>query len=154
MRFHGVRYIGLIFAGIFVSFQVLAGDIIVTVDRFKHDNKAPVRFSLCGNEECHKKKDKGYAEVEAELIEYNENFRKYRIKNISPGDYSLSAYHDLNNSGKLERSGILGIPQEPIGFSRLDIQKIKRHPAWSEVRFHVDKKDAMVVVHLIDKFGL
>lgn len=155
MRFLCVRYIWLIFVCIFVSLQqVFAGDIIVTVDRFKHNNEAPVRFSICGNAECHKKKDKGYADVDAERIEYNENFRKYRIKNMGPGEYSLSAYHDLNNSGKLERSGILGIPQEPIGFSRLDIQKIRRHPSWSEVKFHVGEKDTTVVVHLIDKFGL
>ncbi len=139
---------------IIFSFQVFAGDVIITVDRFKHNNKTPVRFSLCDSEECHKKRDKGYMDTDAELIEVTENFRKYRIKNVEPGEYSLSAYHDLNNSGKLERSGILGIPQEPIGFSRLDVQKVRRHPKWDEVKFHVGKNDTLVSVHLVDKFGL
>lgn len=136
------------------SFQVLAGDVIVTVDRFKHNNDAPVRFSICDSEECHMKRDKGYVDIDAELIERTDNFRKYRIKNVEPGEYTISAYHDLNSSGKLERSGILGIPQEPVGFSRLDVQKIRRHPGWNDVKFHVGDDNASVVVHLVDKFGL
>ncbi|MBM2834708.1 MAG: hypothetical protein HW406_1869 [Candidatus Brocadiaceae bacterium] len=136
------------------SFQVFAGDVIVTVDRFKQNNEAPVKFSICDSEECHAKRDKGYVDIDGELIEVNDNFRKYRIKNVEPGERSLSAYHDLNNSGKLERSDILGIPQEPVGFSRLDVQKIRRHPKWDAVKFHVGENDTSVMVHLVDKFGL
>src|SRR3989304_3385541 len=136
------------------SFQVFAGDVIVTVDRFKQNNEAPVKFSICDSEECHAKRDKGYVDIDGELIEVNDNFRKYRIKNVEPGEYSLSAYHDLNNSGKLERSDILGMPQEPVGFSRLDVQKIRRHPKWDAVKFHVGENDTSVMVHLVDKFGL
>ena len=139
---------------IIFSFQVSAGNVIITVDRFKQNNKTPVRFSLCDSEECHMKRDKGYVDIDAERIEVTDNFRKYRIKNVEPGEYSLSAYHDLNSSGKLERSGILGIPQEPIGFSRLDVQKVRRHPKWDEVKFHVGNDNASVTVHLVDKFGL
>lgn len=137
-----------------LSFQVFAGDVIITVDRFHHNNNAPVRFSLCDSEECHMKRDKGYVNIDAELIKKTDNLRKYRINNVTPGEYSLSAYHDLNNSGKLERSGILGIPQEPIGFSRLDVQKVRRHPRWGEVKFHVGENNTSVTVHLVDKFGL
>ena len=136
------------------SFQVFAGDVIVTVDRFKQNNEAPVKFSICDSEECHAKRDKGYVDIDGELIEVNDNFRKYRIKNVEPGEYSLSAYHDLNDSEKLERSGILGIPQEPVGFSRLDVQKVRRHPKWDDVKFHVGENDTSVMVHLVDKFGL
>ena len=136
------------------SFQVFAGDVIVTVDRFKQNNEAPVKFSICDSEECHAKRDKGYVDIDGELIEVNDNLRKYRIKNVEPGEYSLSAYYDLNDSGKLERSGILGIPQEPVGFSRLDVQKVRRHPKWDDVKFHVGENDTSVMVHLVDKFGL
>jgi len=136
------------------SFQVFAGDVIVTVDRFRQNNEAPVKFSICDSEECHVKRDKGYVDIDGELIEVNDNLRKYRIKNVEPGEYSLSAYYDLNDSGKLERSGILGIPQEPVGFSRLDVQKVRRHPKWDDVKFHVGENDTSVMVHLVDKFGL
>lgn len=138
---------------ILFSFRVFAGDVIVTVDRFTNHNEAPVRFSVCDSEECHMKRDKGYVDIDAELAESADDFRKYSIKNVATGEYSLSAYHDLNNSGKLERSGILGIPQEPIGFSRLDVQKVRRHPKWDEVKFHVGENDTSVTVHLVDRFG-
>lgn len=137
------------------SNHVFAGDVIVTVDRFTEPhNKAPVRFSICDSDECHDKKDKGYSEIDAELIEFTEDFRKYRVKNLEPGEYSLSAYHDLNNSGKLERSGFFGIPQEPVGFSRLDVEKIRRHPRWDDIKFYVGEGETSVIVHLVDKFGL
>lgn len=140
---------------VLLSFRVFAGDVIVVVDRFTEiGNKAPVRFSICDSEACHRRKDKGYIEIEAQLIEENEGIRKYKIKNVASGEYSLSAYHDLNNSGKLERSGILGVPKEPIGFSRLDTNKIQRHPKWSEVKFTVGEKETHVKLHLVYKFGL
>ncbi len=147
-------FIWLPFLFVVLSFRVFAGDIIVTVDRFTHLNEAPVRFSICDSKECHTKRDKGYVDIDAELIESSNNFRQYRIKKVAQGEYSLSAYHDLNNSSKLERSGILGIPQEPIGFSRLDVQKVRRHPKWDEVEFHVGENDTSVTLHLVDKFGL
>jgi uncharacterized protein (DUF2141 family) len=144
---------GLMF--ILPSVRVFAGDVVVTVDRFTQgNNKAPVRFSLCNNKENHEKRDKGYVDIDAQLIEFTGQSRKYRIKNIKPGDYSLSAYHDLNNTGDLESSGMLGIPKEPVGFSRLDVQKIRRHPKWDEVKFHVGEGETFVTVHLVHKFGL
>lgn len=154
MKMKKMSIICLSLMAILFSIQTFAGDVIVTVDRFTHRNTAPVRFSLCDSEECHEKRDKGYGNIDAQLVESTENSRKYRIKNLKPGVYSLSAYHDLNNSGKLERSGILGIPEEPIGFSRLDVQKIRRHPRWDDVKFKVGKEDTSVVVHLVGKFGL
>ena len=105
------------------SFQVFAGDVIVTVDRFKQNNEAPVKFSICDSEECHAKRDKEYVDIDGELIEVNDNFRKYRIKNVEPGECSLSAYHDLNNSGKLERSDILGIPPGTCWFFKTRCSK-------------------------------
>ena len=64
------------------SFRVCAGDGIVTVDRFKHNNDAPVCFSVCDSEECHTKRDKGYVDIDAELAEFTDNFRKYKTENI------------------------------------------------------------------------
>ncbi len=149
-----IIFFGLSVTLAIIPFRAFAEDVLVEVDRFKHQNEAPVRFSICNNKECHEKRDKGYEDIDAELVKSTEDFRIYKIKNLEPGVYSLSAYHDLNNNGKLERSGILGIPQEPIGFSMLDVQKIRRHPKWDEVKFQVSGKDTSVVVHLVDKFGL
>lgn len=54
------------------SFRVFAGDVIVTVDRFKHNNDAPVRFSICDSKECHTKRDTGYVDIDfAEFLSTN-----------------------------------------------------------------------------------
>lgn len=153
---HGksVPFLAGLLSAIF-SFHLYAGDVIVTVDRFTDiGNKAPVRFSICDSNECHRKKDKGYVDIEAHLIEQRDHVRRYKITIAAPGEYSLSAYHDLNNNGMLERSGILGIPKEPIGFSAIDIKKIQRHPKWDEVKFTVRKQETSVNIHLIHRFGL
>ena len=39
------------------------------------------------------------------------------VHNIEPGTYAVSAYQDVDESGKL-RTGFFGVPTEPVGFSR------------------------------------
>ncbi len=39
------------------------------------------------------------------------------VHDITPGTYAVSAYQDVDESGKL-RTGFFGVPTEPIGFSR------------------------------------
>ena len=54
------------------ALQVFAGNVIVTVDRFKHNNDAPVRFSICDSKECHTKRDTGYVDIDfAEFLSTN-----------------------------------------------------------------------------------
>ena len=136
------------------SLQTFAGDVLIVVDRFSHKDNAPLRFSLCNSEQNHQKRDDGYLDVEAELVETTDELRKYRIRNLPPGEYAISGYHDLNNNGKLERSGLLGKPKEPVGFSMLDVRRIWRYPKWDEVKFSLCEDVTPVTVHLVDKFGL
>ena len=37
------------------------------------------------------------------------------VRNLSPGSYAVSAYHDLDANGRLN-SNLLGLPSEPYGF--------------------------------------
>ncbi|TNE61486.1 MAG: DUF2141 domain-containing protein [Alphaproteobacteria bacterium] len=41
----------------------------------------------------------------------------YVFKNLAPGQYAISIFHDANNNGKLDKN-FMGIPTEPIGMSR------------------------------------
>ncbi len=148
------RWFSFLFIINLFSLHTFAGDVIVVVDRFSHKDNAPLRFSLCDSEQSHQKRDAGYLDVDAELIETTDASRKYRIRNLPSGEYAITGYHDLNNSGKLERSGILGKPKEPVGFSMLDVQRIWRYPKWDEVKFPVGADDTPVTVHLVDRFGL
>lgn len=38
------------------------------------------------------------------------------VRNLSPGSYAVSAYHDLDANGRLN-SNLVGLPSEPYGFS-------------------------------------
>jgi uncharacterized protein (DUF2141 family) len=38
------------------------------------------------------------------------------LRDLAPGQYALSAYHDLNGNGQLD-SNLMGLPTEPYGFS-------------------------------------
>ncbi|NUO09870.1 MAG: hypothetical protein HUU08_14530 [Candidatus Brocadia sp.] len=67
--------------------------------------------------------------------------------------HSILMYFDWGEH-PLERSGILGISKEPIGFSGLDVQKVRRHPKWDEVKFCVNENVTSVTVCLVNKFGL
>ena len=39
------------------------------------------------------------------------------ISNLSPGDYAIAVFADVNANGKLD-SNFIGIPKEPVGMSR------------------------------------
>jgi len=139
-----------------ISGQTYAKDVTVTVYKLKEKNTAPVRFSICNSEKEHEKKEKGYRNIDndnVQLIESTGDYKKYRITNIALGEHSLSAHHDLNDNGKLERQMITGIPQEPIGFSGLDVRVIRRHPKWEDIKFIVDEFETPVAIHLVDRFG-
>jgi uncharacterized protein (DUF2141 family) len=38
------------------------------------------------------------------------------LRDLTPGTYAVSAYHDLNGNGQLD-SNLMGLPTEPYGFS-------------------------------------
>lgn len=54
---------------------------------------------------------------------------------LPPGDYALSAYHDVNGNGELDK-GAFGVPTEPYGFSN-DAPARLGPPPWEKVRFEV-----------------
>lgn len=39
------------------------------------------------------------------------------FSDLPPGNYAIAVYHDLNGNGELD-SNMMGIPNEPYGFSR------------------------------------
>jgi len=133
--------------------QAAGSDVIVTVDRFATQNNAPVVFTICDSAKCHELQDQGYKDVQAVLLESGPASRKYKISGMKPGEYSLSGFNDLNNNKVLDK-GFFGIPKEPVGFSKLNVEKISSYPSWGDVRFTVTATGAQVVFHLVNRFGL
>jgi len=56
----------------------------------------------------------------------------WTVEALPPGDYAVTAYHDLDGDGELDK-GAFGIPSEPYGFSNGARGKLGP-PAWKAVR--------------------
>lgn len=76
------------------------------------DDTGVVRVALCSEDEFLKPSCKYHAEVKSTAPEVSVSFT-----DIPAGVYAVQAYQDRNGNAKLDRS-FIGIPQEPIGFSR------------------------------------
>ena len=68
------------------------------------------------------------------------------FRDLPPGTYAVSAYHDLNDNNKLD-TGFLGRPTEPLGFSR-DARVRMGPPAFDDAVFAVDSAAARIAVRL------
>jgi uncharacterized protein (DUF2141 family) len=65
--------------------------------------------------------------------------------NLEPGEYAVSAYHDMNHNGRLD-TGFAGKPTEPYGFSN-DAKGRFGPPKFDQARFRLDK-DKTISIHL------
>lgn len=68
------------------------------------------------------------------------------IPELKPGTYAVTCFHDLNNNGKLD-TNILGIPNEPYGFSNNARPKF-RAPNWAETKFEVKEGGGQISIRL------
>ncbi len=68
------------------------------------------------------------------------------FKDLKPGDYAVSSYHDENDNKKLDR-GMFGIPREPYAFSQ-DARGDGGPPQFRDAQFNVPDSGARIVVHL------
>ena len=68
------------------------------------------------------------------------------FENLQPGRYAMSAFHDRNGDGKLDR-GVFGIPTEPYGFSR-DARAAMGPPVFADAVFEIPADGISLVIHL------
>ena len=65
---------------------------------------------------------------------------------IAPGDYAVSAYHDENANGKLDRN-LVGMPKEGIGASN-DASGTMGSPKFKDARFTYKGGQQTLTIHL------
>lgn len=63
---------------------------------------------------------------------------RVQFKNVMPGTYAISLFHDANNNKKLD-TNFLGIPKEPIACSNNAVGWFGP-PAWSDAKFEVKEE--------------
>jgi uncharacterized protein (DUF2141 family) len=61
----------------------------------------------------------------------------FTFHDLSPGKYAVTAFHDENNNGKLDKNW-LGIPTEGYGFSN-DARGAAGPPKFAQAAFDLDK---------------
>jgi len=59
----------------------------------------------------------------------------WKINDVPYGDYGIAVFHDENKNGKMDKN-LLGIPQEPYGFSN-NMRVILGPPQWDRSKFVV-----------------
>lgn len=68
------------------------------------------------------------------------------LKNVPPGRYALSAVHDKNGNGQLDRN-LMGLPKEALGFS--NGAKVRMGPPkFDEAAFLVGQQDLQLELTL------
>ena len=63
------------------------------------------------------------------------------------GVYAIAVYHDEDNSGTLNRSGVLGIPTEGFGFSN-NPPTLASLPTFRSVRINIPRTNLATTIHL------
>lgn len=98
--------------GFFLSIFFYSGaqDMEVTITNIRND-KGVLMIGLFNSKETFTKKIFKGENPKASTGEV-----KVVFKNIPPGDYAVSVFHDENSNGKID-TNFIGIPKEGFGFS-------------------------------------
>lgn len=63
------------------------------------------------------------------------------------GVYAIAIYHDEDNSGTINRSGVLGIPTEGFGFTN-NPPTLASLPTFRSVRLNIPRTNLATTIHL------
>ena len=115
------------------------GSIILKVTGLDSEN-GQVRIAVFNASE----KWLGDRPIYSSTIKVNGPSVTWRIDEVPAGDYGVAVFHDENSNGKMDKN-MLGIPQEPYGFSN-NVRVTFGPPKWEKAKFAV--KDATAVVSI------
>ncbi|MBW4464470.1 MAG: DUF2141 domain-containing protein [Pegethrix bostrychoides GSE-TBD4-15B] len=66
------------------------------------------------------------------------------FQNVPAGEYAVSAFHDENQNGTLDR-GFMGRPEEGIGFSNMTAQGGQGRPTFDKAKFTVNGQKSIAL---------
>ena len=69
-----------------------------------------------------------------------------RFRNLPPGNYAVSLFHDANDNGKIDKGMMM--PVEGVGLSRFRSVNLFNPPSFEKASFPLEK-NGEVTVHLI-----
>jgi len=118
-----------------------AADLVVVIDGVRND-KGNVEATLYASAaEWPDGKPAADFQVEAKSGEVILTFR-----DVAPGTYAITAFHDENRNGKLD-TNIFGFPLEGFAFSN-DVHPFLASPAFKAAAFPVGTGAATITIHM------
>lgn len=107
------RYLltGAVLTCVVAPLPAFAGPVTAVIENVP-DDSGTIRVAICTEDEFLKPSCRYHAETKAVAQKVSVSFA-----DIPPGIYAVQAFQDRNGNAKLDRS-FIGIPKEPIGFSR------------------------------------
>lgn len=84
--------------------------------------------------------------LRGEVVDASASPHAVVFKDLPPGRYALSAFHDLNGNSKLD-TGSMGRPVEPVGFSR-DARSTFGPPSFEDAAFDVAQGESAIEIKL------
>jgi uncharacterized protein (DUF2141 family) len=86
------------------------------------------------------------AATRAVRLEIKDGTAVATLAGLSPGQYAIKAFHDLNGDSKLNTNPF-GIPTEPVAFSN-DAPVHMHAPSWKETVFVVHAGENAISIHI------
>ena len=80
-------------------------------------------------------------------VTVDNNTMEIHFDEIPIGEYAAAVFHDLDNNGKL-RTNFLGLPREPIGFSR-DARIRMGPPSYDDAVFRVNADETVTLTIIL-----
>lgn len=81
--------------------------------------------------------------LKGEIVKVTDKKAKAIFRNVTSGNYAISAFHDENENGKMDTK-IFGIPKEPIGISN-DAKGFFGPPKFKDAVFTVNKDTSLTI---------
>ncbi len=137
-RCHGIIFsvVSIILFSMAVSFAPASAEsggpatLIVTVSGIR-SVKGQVKIAIFNSSE----KWLGNQPVYSSTIDVKSSSVTWKINDVPDGDYGIAVLDDENSNGKMDKN-ILGIPQEPYGFSN-HVRATFGPPKWEDAKFTV-----------------
>lgn len=125
---------------LFLIITAQAADIIITVKNIK-SNDGVLNVGMWDSKETFTNEKKV---LFGTRVPANIPTKKVTISDLKPGKYAISVFHDKNKNQKLDRN-LLGIPQEPYGFSN-DARGAFGPPKFEQAQIEVGDTDQNIEI--------
>lgn len=129
MKNQSIKLTILLIAGLYVHSLVSAASLKVIVEGIEH-HEGMLNIVLFDSED--KWLNEGIRVYDKSV---DNSDICWAIQGIEPGEYAVSATHDVDENGELNK-GAFGKPVEPYGFSN-DARGMFGPAKWKDAKFHV-----------------